>query len=394
MSIIQRRVSRTPSNRRPPEVAEKTYRLLVESVRDYAIFMLDVEGHVQSWNNGAEILKQYRFDEIAGKSIEVFYTPEDRATGLPKRLLAEAKERGRVDSQGWRCRKDGSRFWADVVITAVFDEQGVHAGFAKVTRDLTERRKLEEERLHRAHAEEAVRLRDEFLAIASHEFKTPLTSLLLQLQGLQKTEALDPPTRTKVARALRAASRMKELIESLLDISRISTGQFTLRPQRIDLANAVDHVVESMRPAAEAAGCSLTATIEAPLEGTWDLMRMEQVTMNLLSNAVKYASGTRIEVTLSRQGGDAVLVVRDHGPGIPPNDLARVFGRFERADRVKNYGGLGLGLYVTREIAQAHGGDVIAMNERDGGARLTVRVPVSPGMFQSRAAAATEGKAP
>src|SRR4051812_3058116 len=155
------------SRKKTLDVAERL-RLVVESVRDYAIFMLDPDGRVATWNPGAELAKGYRADEIIGNHIEIFYTPEDRASGLPRRLLAAALRDGRVENEGWRQRKDGTRFWADVIITALRDPEGGLLGFAKVTRDLTERRRADEERVKLARAEEAVRLRDEFLSIASH----------------------------------------------------------------------------------------------------------------------------------------------------------------------------------------------------------------------------------
>ena len=169
--------------------SDDRFRVLVESIRDYAVFMLDRDGRVATWNTGAALIKGYQREEIVGKPIELFYTREDRESGRPARLLAQAANEGRIEDEGWRVRKDGTRFWADVVITALRDETGALIGFAKVTRDLTQRQHAEEERRRldadRIRAEEALRIRDEFLSIASHELKTPLTALQLELYGMR-----------------------------------------------------------------------------------------------------------------------------------------------------------------------------------------------------------------
>jgi signal transduction histidine kinase len=184
-------------------------------------------------------------------------------------------------------------------------------------------------------------------------------------------------------RASRDAERITDLVETLLDVSRIATGHFELQPRSFDLAEAVNHVLDSLRETAAQARCTLVARIEAPLEGVWDRLRLEQVTMNLLSNALRYGAGAPVEVTLRGQGDDAVLEVSDHGPGVAPGDAERIFGRFERASSLRHYGGLGLGLYVAREIAAAHGGAVTVENLPAGGARFTVRVPRQPAMSAS-----------
>lgn len=356
--------------------SEENFRLLVESVKDYAIFLLDEDGCIRSWNKGAEAIKQYRAEEVLGKHMSIFYTPEEKEAGRPQQLLAQALREGRVEDEGWRVRKDGTRFWADVVITPLRKESGALRGFAKVTRDLTDRMRIEEERVRRVKAEEAVRLRDEFLAIASHELRTPLTALSLGLQHvLARAAALDPAVQKNVTRAARATERLKALVESLLDISRISSGRFVLRLERFDLREAVEHGVESLSPAADSAGTKIVTAL-ASIEGTWDRVRMEQVVMNLVGNSVKYGAGTPIEVLLRREADRAVLEVRDHGPGIPEADLHRVFGRFERAAPVRHYGGLGLGLYVTNEVVGAHGGTITARNAPDGGAHVVIHLPL------------------
>jgi hypothetical protein len=360
-------------------LSEERFRLLVAGVKDYAIFMLDPTGHVATWNAGAERIKGYTPQEIIGQSFTRFYPEEDVQAGKCDLELEGATREGRFEDEGWRVRKDGSRFWANVVITAMRNASGQLIGFAKVTRDLTERRLLEEEKVRVAQAQEALRLRDEFLSIASHELKTPLTALQFQLDALgQRAGTLDEKTMSKVQRAARSSERLAELIETLLDVSRIATGRFELSPQRFDLAEAVHDVVERLRDSAVKAGCELSLKTEGPVPGTWDRLRVEQVLTNILSNAMKYAAGTPIDVSLTREEESAVLQVRDRGPGIPEEALTRIFGRFERAVSMRHYGGMGLGLYIVREIVDAHGGTVTARNLPEGGAHFTVRLPFAP----------------
>ncbi|MEO8214355.1 MAG: ATP-binding protein, partial [Myxococcales bacterium] len=367
--------------------SEERIRMLVETVRDYAIFMLDPTGRVQTWNAGAERIKGYRASEIIGQHFSIFYDPELIRAGACQRELEVAARDGRFEEEGWRLRKDGSRFWASVVITALRHPRGELLGFAKVTRDLTDRRKAEAERIRLAHAQESIRLRDEFLSIVSHELKTPLAGLQLQLENLQRRlDMSDQMTATQLRRATESGQRLASLIESLLDASRIATGRLVLAPQRFDLAEAVRQVIATVEPAATKAGCTLITRLESPVQGTWDRDRVQQAVTNLLLNGIKYAAGSEIEISLSRtpSGGeqgsnsDEVIVqVTDHGPGVPVEDLARIFGRFERAVPIQHHGGLGLGLYVVGEIASAHGGSVTAENLPEGGARFVLRLPLN-----------------
>jgi PAS domain S-box-containing protein len=356
--------------------SEERFRLLISNVKDYAIFMLDPDGRVVTWNNGAAQLKGYSAKEIVGEHFSRFYPPEDLAKNKPALELEIARREGRFEEEGWRLRKDGTTFWASVIITPMYGPTGTLLGFSKVTRDLTDRKRVEEERLRLAQAQEAVRLRDEFLSIAAHELKTPLTALQLQLQGLEKHAAsLESKLANKLGRALRSTGRLSDLVETLLDVSRISTGQLTLHPERFDLVATVKDLAERLRESASTADCSILIRDGQPIEGTWDRLRIEQVVTNLLSNAFKYAAGSPVEVSMAREGSEAILVITDRGPGLPEKDMPRLFGRFERAASMRHYGGLGLGLYVCREIVEAHGGTISAENPPGGGARFTLRLP-------------------
>ena len=365
-----------------PGSMEERFRALVSSVKDYAIFMLDPSGRIETWNAGAERTKGYKADEIVGQHMSRFYTPEDLERGLPATLLAQAEREGRVESEGWRVRKDGTRFWADVVITALVDDCGKLMGYAKVTRDLTERLRAQEEQFRLAHAEEAVRLRDEFLSIAAHELRTPLSAVQLQLQGLlERPEGLDPRIRSRVERACRSGERLVALVDTLMDVSRITTGSFNLAPSRFDLTVAVQEVVERFREHATRAGSTVTVRSDGVLEGRWDRLRIEQVITNLLTNALKYAAGTPVEISLGGTEHHVMVTVSDGGPGIPESAQERIFLRFERAAPMRNFGGLGLGLYVARQIVEAHGGEIQLDRLRPKGAHFVIRLPreQSPG---------------
>ena len=371
-------MAKDPTDLEVLRMSEARLRALVDSIKDHAIFMLDPTGHVLTWNAGAERIKGWTPAEIVGKHFSVVYTPEDRARRRPEQLLGIAAAEGRVEDEAWRVRKDGTRFWADVVISAIRDSDGKITGFSKVTRDLSERRIAEEERLRLAQAQEAVRLRDEFLSIASHELRTPLTALRLQIQSMRgRLEQLDDKVASRIDRAERSSERLATLVDALLDVSRIATGRFSLTPARMDLGDLVHDVVDTFREQSAGANCTVSVEVKGPAVGNWDRMRIEQVVTNLLTNALKYAAGKPVRFTVGTEAGEAVLSIEDHGPGIPSGDLERIFGRFERAASFRHYGGLGLGLYVAREIVEAHGGSVSAENRPGGGARFVVRLPLT-----------------
>jgi PAS domain S-box-containing protein len=357
--------------------SEEKLRSMIASVRDYAFYMLDPSGTVVSWNPGAEQIKGYRAEEIVGQPFSRFFTPEAQAQGKPAKELERAAKEGRFEEEGWRIRKDGSRFWANVVMTPIRDGAQNLVGFVKITRDLTERRKTEEEQLKLIKAQEAIHLRDEFMSIASHELRTPLTALLLQLQSVREHVPPDHRKLVKgVDRAQRVGGRLAQLVEALLDVSRIATGRLKLSLEQFDLGDAAREITERLGDSAKAAGCELWVDAATSVRGRWDRLRIEQVLMNLIANSIKYAAGQPIQVSISRDADAAIIQVRDRGPGIPETELARIFERFERAASARHYGGMGLGLYVASQIAEAHGGAIVASNLRGSGACFTVRLPL------------------
>jgi signal transduction histidine kinase len=249
-----------------------------------------------------------------------------------------------------------------------------------------------------AQIEEAVRMRDEFLAIASHELKTPLTPLQLQIDDFQRVLRRrgvdDDNVNQRLTTMARQTTRLSKLVENLLDLSRIAAGRLTLQPEEFDLAEMVRDVVKRLAPEAERLGCTLEVHADGAVRGRWDQLRLEQVVSNLLANAVKYGAAQPIQIevqTLEPTVGHARavrLVMRDHGIGMSPQDAARVFERFERAVSVRHYGGLGLGLYITRQIVEAHHGQISVDSRLGAGATFTVVLPVDPAVASSTTEAA------
>jgi PAS domain S-box-containing protein len=379
-------LSRRPSGRRVKHGdellhGEERFRLLVDSVHDYAIFMLDAGGIVSTWNSGAQRIYGYKAEQIIGQHFSLFHTADDiEAGGCERELAIAAAGGGKMEEEGWRIRKDGSRFWANVALTPIVGRSGQLIGFAKVTRDLTQRQLLDEERLQRARAEEAVRLRDDFLLVASHELRTPLTSLRLDLYGMQQDLLRDPAKLgKKLERAARNADRLAALVESLLSASRLVHGKLVLHPVPVELVQLVSRSADDIRSQAVRAGCEIELVLGPPVLGVWDGLRLEQVFMNLLSNAVKHGPGAPVEVRVFADTVSATVEISDRGPGIPESDLDRIFRRFEPSSTPGGSRGLGLGLYLSRELVHAHAGSIQASNRPGGGATFTVRLPVRPG---------------
>ena len=382
------KVTRDLSERRAAEQklrqSEARLRLLIESIRDYAVIMLEPDGRVATWNPGAQRINQYSAAEIVGRHFSVFYPEEEAKSGKCDRELDIATATGRFEEESWRLRQDGTRFWASVVISAIRDETGTLVGFAKVTRDLTDRRIAEQERLKLAQVEEAVRMRDNFLSIASHELKTPLTSLQLQLSGMQRAfdkqridENMLPKLAARIGVIDKEVDRIVKLVDDLLDVSRASSGNlhFTLEP--VNLAGVVREVVNRYENDLQRAACALKLDLDDSVVGTWDRLRLDQVVTNLVTNAIKYGPGKPIEIRVARRDErHAILSVSDHGIGIAPEDQPRIFDRFARAVSPAHYGGLGLGLWIVRVIVEALHGSVAVSSEPGRGAEFFAVLPL------------------
>ncbi|MBI2390610.1 MAG: response regulator [Deltaproteobacteria bacterium] len=550
IAIYKHDADRLLAEERAGRRAAEEFKLLVDSVKDYAIYMLDPSGHVATWNEGARRIKGYAAGEILGKHLSVFYPPEDVEAGRPREVLQRALRDGRAEIEGFRVRKDGSRFWASTVITPMTDGAGRLHGFGHVTRDLTDRKRREEDshlldcatlalassldlsttlpevvrivipvvadgclldladdagqlvptaiahsdpeceavarrlsatlppqlgldrgprhvfatgiseihpngrdaapaaeplpathpellrrlgarsyvslpvrcrgrtlgvltflrsapfvryaksdlpffeelsrriglaidnaRLYR-QAQEAIVARDEFLQIASHELNTPLTPLRLQLdavtRALSAAGVRNDRLSQKVAAATRQTMRLAVLVDTLLDVSRLSAGQIVLDREVFDLAAVVRDLAARFRVEAAKVGSELAAHVEGSIVGRWDRARVEQILSNLLSNAVKFGAGRPIEIRATVTGGVVRISIADHGIGIGEDAMRRIFGRFERAASLRHYGGFGLGLFMARQLAEAHGGTIVAESQPGVGSRFTVALPLEP----------------
>ena len=409
--------------------------LLVESVRDYAIFALDAEGIVRSWNAGAQRFKGYEAHEIIGRHFSTFYPPEDIAADKPGWELRVATAEGRVEDQGWRLRKDGTRFWANVVITALRDPQGRLVGFAKVTRDLTERRAAEEQALADARrvaaAEAANRAKSQFLSTMSHELRTPLNAIggyaeLLamelerqvdQAQALNDElgranrakatflatmshelrtplnavigyadlllagipEPLPDGLRRHVDRIGLASRHLLSVIEEILGYARIEAGREVVELGVVDLGEVLNEVVAIVDPLAAEKKLRFTAPerVDPPTLVT-DARKLRQILVNLLGNAVKFTERGEIGFAAERCGDSVELRVRDTGIGIDPADQERIFEAFRQADEATTRvaGGTGLGLSVARNLARMLGGDITVRSTPGEGSTFVVRLPI------------------
>jgi PAS domain S-box-containing protein len=355
--------------------SEQRFRLLVEGVQDYAIFMLDPSGHIISWNLGAQRIKGYTADEIIGKHFSVFYTSEDMQAGKPLRELQVALAEGRVEDEGWRVKKDRSLFWANVVITAIYDKQNRLMGYAKVTRDMTEKR--------RADALEAAdRQKNEFLAMLAHELRNPLAPISNGLQ-LLKLRHIDESTAQQTTEMMeRQLVHLVRLVDDLLDVSRVITGKLTFKKEPAEVAMIVDRAIEESQFTIDARGHELMLSVPArPIIVDADIHRMSQVVTNLLENAAKYTdTPSQIWLSVERAGEEAVIRVRDVGIGISAELLPNVFNLFVQADHSleRPRGGLGIGLNVVKRIVELHGGKVKVSSAGLGqGSEFTVRLPIS-----------------
>jgi PAS domain S-box-containing protein len=362
------------------------FRLLVAAVKDYAIFLLDPDGRVMSWNTGAEWIKGYRGQEIIGTSFTHFYLPEDVAAGVPAAALAEAREHGRFVGYGWRVRKDGSHFYAHVTITALRDASGTLWGFAKVTQDVTERRRVEQQLRDSLEREQAAtrhlraldHMKSTFLQAVSHDLRTPLASVLGIAVTLQRhRQQLEASEFAELLQRLgRSARKMDRLLNDLLDLDRLAQPTVSPERERVDLGELVQRVVKDAsvelleRRPVHLEACRLEVEV--------DPHKVERIVENLLANAARHTPpGTPVWVRVAPHAGGALLVVEDAGPGVPGELRETIFQPFRQGPRLALHApGLGIGLALVRVFAQLHGGAAWVQDRSEGpGASFRIHLP-------------------
>lgn len=372
---------------------EERFRLLVESVKDYAIFMLDPQGVISSWNKGAERIKGYREEEILGQHFSRFYTESDRSRNHPKHELDLAVKNGVYEEEGWRVRKDGSAFWANVVITALFSEEGEVTGFAKVTRDMTERRQHEQALAEKAAALERANAdlltqraelearnadQESFVYTVSHDLRAPLLAIQgmseLLVEAVQRADATEAEFLVK--RVTANVEMMEQLLNDLLKLSR--SGRKMEEPEALNLAGVAATVLAELEQRIQPLGAELSLPSVWPtvLYGRSDAY---QVLANLIGNAVKFAGREGelplVRVSWEHRGAMVVVQVDDNGPGVPAEYREKIFGLFQRLD--PNVEGSGVGLAIVRRTVQRYGGEVTVGKSDLGGASFTITMPVT-----------------
>jgi PAS domain S-box-containing protein len=360
------------------------YQLLVETVRDYAIFALDPTGHIITWNPGAERFNGYTREEILGRHFSVFYTP-DEADTKPPMELAVAEREGRVEDEGWRVRKDGSKIWANVVITALRDRSGRLVGFAKVTRDLTERKRAEEKALadatRLAEVEAANRAKAEFLAAMSHELRTPLNAIggYADLLKLGVRGKLNEAQLEDIERIIKSQRHLLGIINDLLNFSRIEAGKIVYELEPVNLGQVIESVALMVSPLAAAKNIRLsTDGCEAETIAIADRAKVEQIVINLASNAVSYTEADGwLSLSCGTDGDMVWAKVSDNGIGISPDKLDAIFEPFVQVGRTLSTGhhGTGLGLAISRDLAKGMRGDLSVVSTLGEGSTFTLSLP-------------------
>jgi PAS domain S-box-containing protein len=362
--------------------AEQRYRLLVDSVHDYSIFSLDANGYVTSWNSGAQRIKGYTSEEIVGRHFSTFYTPEDAEAGMPERVLKTARETGHFEGEGWRVRKDGTRFWSSILVTPIFDEDARLVGFSKVTRDITDRKKLmdelqrhtEELEVQIAERERANAELEAFGYSVSHDLRAPLRAIEGFASALREDygDKLEPAADEYLQQIMKAATRMNRLVRDLLEYGRL--GRIELPAASIPLLPLLQRVLQE-----DFAGQNVVLNVPESIALVAHEPTLSQIFVNLLSNAIKFQKpGVPPEITINavRQAAGTIRIsVIDNGIGIQPDHLGKLFKVFERLHGVEEYPGTGIGLAIVKRGSERMGGSCGAQSTPDHGSIFWVELP-------------------
>lgn len=368
-------------------LSELRYRLLIEGITDYAIFSMDSTGHVTSWNSGAQRIKGYAPDEIIGKHFSAFYPDEDRKAGLPETVLRTAEKEGHFEGEGWRKRKDGSKFWANVVVTALRDEEGTLTGFSKITRDLTDRKLLLDElKRHSAELELRVRERDQsnaeleaFAYSVSHDLRAPLRAISGFADALREecAQQLEQRGLEYVEEIAGASRRMNSLVQDLLEYGRL--GRISAPLASVNLLNAIN---EARLQLGKVPPESLRVDVPAYLSVCAHPQMLNQVIFNLLSNALKFHkkdSVPEVRVSAEEHEGVVRLNVRDNGIGIAPEHQERIWNVFERLHGRNSYAGTGIGLAIVKRATDRMDGSSGVVSHPGNGSTFWIELQRGPG---------------
>lgn len=352
---------------------EPSYKLLVESVRDYAIFMLDTQGRIVTWNVGAERIKGYASEEIIGKHFSIFYPPEAVAARYPEYELKKAKEDGRFEDEGWRVKKDGSTFWVNVVITAIYDADNVHIGFSKITRDLTEKVRNEElmqknKELHRINTD-----LDNFIYTASHDLKSPIVNLegLFSLLSKRLTHTDNSPEQ-KILEMMKASIyNLSNTIAHLTEVTKIQKdAKETL--ETVYFQAVLDNIKIDIEQLIIDSGAEIEAVFDEK-EILFNRINLRSIIYNLLTNAIKYRSPLRplqIKISTYRDSGYTVLSVKDNGLGLTASQKSKLFSLFKRFHT--HVAGTGVGLFLIKRIIENNNGKIEVESEFEKGSEFKV----------------------
>lgn len=370
--------------------SEERFRLLTSKVKDYAILLLDPDGKILTWNEGAQRLNGYTEEEAIGRPFDIFYPPEDVEAGKAQIVLNEARKNGQYEASGWHVRKDGRRYYADILMTALRDERDALIGFAKITRDITQEKRVEQE-LHTAieQAESASRAKSEFVANMSHELRTPMNAVL-GVTYLLGSSGLTQEQRKYLDMIRTSGQSLLDILNDILDFSKIEAGRMELSPAEFRLCDLLDAIATVMSVNAGEKDLELAVVVGAgvPQALIGDELRVQQILLNLVSNAIKFTERGEISlsVELLEQHDDVATLqmkVRDTGIGVSPDQQARLFSPFTQADSsmTRRFGGSGLGLTICRRLVELMGGRIAMQSELGRGSEFFAIIPFKTAVF-------------
>jgi two-component system sensor kinase FixL len=361
---------------RDREELEQRFGFLVGHIKDYAIFLIDPEGRVKSWNKGAEQIKGYTESEIIGQPISVFYTDEDNRLGEPFHNLQRALEQGHYESVGIRKRKDGTIFYADVVFTPIYDDKNTLKGFAKITRDITDQKKHEQDMISTLVREKELNeMKSRFVTLASHEFKTPLSVILSSVSLIEKYPETDQQDKRlkHIHRIKSNVNNLKQILNDFLSLEKLEGGIVQNCPTETDLVHLTREAIQDMENSLKEAQHIQLHTKGSPRFISVDVQLLRNILNNLLSNAIKYSpESTTIDCTLTYQPGAVDIQIRDRGIGIPPEEQQHLFERFFRATNTTGISGTGLGLSIVKRYLDLMGGQIRLSSVSGEGSTFTV----------------------